>query len=345
MRAVVFYEHGGLDKLVFEPDFPVPEIGSEDVLINVKACALNHLDLFVREGLPGLKLQLPHVPGSDIAGVISKVGENVDRDDLKVGSRVVINPGLWCGNCEFCQVGQHSLCRRFRLIGEHVSGGYAEYAKVPAKNCLVLPDTISFEKAAAASLVFLTAWRMLKTQAQLKSEEDILILGAGGGVSSAAIQIAKYLGARVLATTSSEFKIKEAEKLGADKVFNYNESDWPKQVYLFTQKKGVDVVLDNVGEATWETSIRSLKKGGRLVTCGATSGPYGKTDIRQVFWKQIKIIGSTMSTHEEFKEVMKLIFEGKLNPVISKIFPLEKAKEAQKYLMEKQQFGKVVLQI
>ncbi|MHA2277855.1 MAG: zinc-binding dehydrogenase [Candidatus Kariarchaeaceae archaeon] len=344
MRAAVFYEHGGPENLKYVEDFPEPSINPDEVLIKVNSCALNHLDLFVRAGLPGLNLPLPHVLGSDVSGTIEKVGENVSS--VSVGNRVVVNPGIWDGTCEFCLKGEHSLCKKFHILGEHIPGGYAEFIKINACNCLILPENFPFNKAAAGSLVFLTAWRMLKTQAKLKVGEDILILGAGGGVSTAAIQIAKYLGANVIATTSSEFKMNEATKLGADKVFNYkSDSEWPKSVYKYTEKKGVDVVLDSVGSATWKYSLRSLKNGGRLVTCGATTGPAGETDIRLVFWRQIHIIGSTMATHEEFKEVMNLIFEGKLNPIISKEFPLSEASKAHEYLANMEQFGKVVLKI
>lgn len=344
MRAVVFYEHGGPENLKYVEDFPVPNINSDEVLIRVRSCALNHLDLFARGGLPGLKLPLPHILGSDISGTVEEIGKNVS--EVSVGDRVVVNPGIWDGTCEYCLKGEHSLCKTFQILGEHIPGGYAEFSKIPARNCLKLPDDFPFNKAAAGSLVYLTAWRMLNTQAKLKHGEDILILGAGGGVSTAAIQIAKYLGANVITTTSSEAKMKEALKIGADKVFNYkSDPDWAKKIYNYTEKKGVDVVLDSVGASTWKNSLRSLKNGGRLVTCGATTGPIGETDIRLVFWKQIHIIGSTMATHEEFKQVMDLIFEGKLNPVISKEFPLREASNAHKYLENMEQFGKILLKI
>ncbi|MFW9927878.1 MAG: zinc-binding dehydrogenase [Candidatus Thorarchaeota archaeon] len=344
MKAVVFYEHGGFDKLQYIEDFPKPVINNDEVLIRVNYCSLNHLDLFVRQGLPSLKLDLPHVPGSDVAGVITEKGSNVT--EFNIGDGIVINPGFWDGTCGFCLKGEHSLCESFKIIGEHLPGGYAEYVKVPARNCLKIPDGFPHSLAAAGALVYLTAWRMLKTQANLQENEDILIIGAGGGVASAAIQIAKYLGARVLTTTSSDIKMEEAKKIGADIVLNYKiDPDWWKKVYQLTNKKGVDVVLDNVGAATWESSLRSLKNGGRLVTCGATTGPIGKTNISLLFWKQLKILGSTMSTQKEFIEVMNLIFTGKLTPVISKEFPLKDARSAQEYLANMEQFGKVILKI
>ncbi|MHA2365053.1 MAG: alcohol dehydrogenase catalytic domain-containing protein, partial [Candidatus Hodarchaeales archaeon] len=303
MKAVVFYEHGGLEKLQYKEDIPKPVYKRDEVLIRVKACALNHLDLFTRNGIPGLKLDMPHIPGSDIAGIIEEVGEGVIK--WKVGQKVVINPGYWCNQCEFCKKGEHSLCRRFRLIGEHLPGGYAEYAKVPARNLLEIPDHISFEQAAAGSLALLTAYRMVIKRGQLRLGESIVVLGAGGGVSSFVIQLAKIAGATVYATTSTEDKAEQAKKLGADYVINYKTDEmWWKTIFVNTGKRGVDMVVDSVGEATWDKSIRLLTKGGRLVTCGATTGPMGKTDIRLVFWNQLQIIGSTMASHSEFIEAM-----------------------------------------
>lgn len=344
MRAVIFHEHGGLDKLQYVEDFPIPEIGPDDVLLNVKAAALNHLDIFTREGMPGLTLKLPHVPGSDMSGIIADIGKNVTF--LEKGDRVAINPGIWDNTCEFCLQGEHSLCTNFHILGEHLPGGYAEYSRVPARNCVKLPDHISFQKAAAGSLAYLTAWRMLMTQAKARPTDDILIIGAGGGVSSAAIQIAKLVGARVIATTSTEKKMEEAKKIGADIVINYKtDPDWSKTVYTLTKKRGVDIVIDNIGAATWENSLRTLRKGGCLVTCGATTGGIVKTNINMIFWRQLQIFGSTMATQHEFLQVMKLIFEGKLDPTISKEFPLAQARNAQEYLFKMEQFGKVVLNI
>jgi len=342
MKAVVFYEHGGPEKLQLA-DVPVPQIGPDEVLLRVKACALNHLDLWVRQGLPGLKLTMPHIPGSDVAGIVAEIGRDVT--DVRVGERVAVNPGLSCGHCEYCVRGEDSLCVEFKILGEHVPGGYAEYVNVPARNVLPLPDNFPFEEAAAASLVFLTAWRMVVTQARVRPGEDVLVLGAGGGVSSAAIQIAKLAGARVFATTSNAAKAERAKELGADVVVNYREADWTKAVWEMTDKRGVDVVIENVGQATWKSSLRALAKGGRLVTCGATTGPLGEIDIRQLFWKQVHIIGSTMSSQQEYRDVMKLIFQRKLRAVVDHVFPLEQAREAQELLAKGEQFGKIVLTI
>ena len=271
MKAVVLLEHGGIDKLGVA-ERPKPAVGADDVLVQVKATALNHLDVFVRNGSPTLKLPLPHIPGSDGAGIIADIGANVRN--LAVGQRVAINPGLSCGRCEFCLGGEQSLCPEFRILGEHVSGAAAEYVCVPAVNVLPIPDDYPFEQAAAAPLVFLTAWRALVSRARLRPGEVVLILGAGAGTSMAAVQIAKFAGARVLVTSSSDDKLARARQLGADIGINYRTPDWDRQVFLETGKAGVDVVFESVGEATWTKSLRSLKKGGRMVVIGATTGPH-----------------------------------------------------------------------
>lgn len=342
MRAVVIYEHGDLDVLQMA-DVPRPEVGPDEVLIRVRACALNHLDLWVRRGLPGLKLEMPHIMGSDLAGVVAEVGEDVIG--VQVGQRVTVNPGLSCGRCEYCVAGQDSLCVEFGVLGEHVPGGCAEYARVPARNVLPIPDGFPFVEAAAAPLVFLTAWRALVTQAGLRAGEDILILGASGGVASAAIQIAKLCGARVFAVTSSGEKATRARELGADVVINRTETDFSREVWQLTGKRGVDVVLENVGAATWKSSLRAVAKGGRVITYGATAGPLGETDIRLVFWKQMHIIGSTMASQSEFQQVMKLVFRGALKPVVDRVLPIERFREAHEALEKGEQFGKIVLQV
>jgi NADPH:quinone reductase-like Zn-dependent oxidoreductase len=340
MKALAFYEHGGLDKLTYQ-DVPDPKIGPGEVLVRVRACALNHLDLFVREGIPGLKLPLPFWSGCDIAGDVAEVSSGVDG--VKVGDRVAVNPNLNCGRCEFCIQGEDSLCVSYGILGEHTHGGLAEYVKVDGRNVVKLPDAISYENAAAFILVNMTAWRMLVSRAGLKAGEDLLILGVGGGVSSAAVQIGKLCGARVWVTSSSDEKLERAKALGADECINYAKEDWTKVVWEKTGKRGVDVVLENVGAATWKGSIRVLAKGGRLVTCGATSGPIGETDIRVVFWKQISIIGSTMANRKEFNEVMAQLFRGALKPVVDRVSPLKDGAEAQRILAEGKQFGKLVL--
>jgi len=340
VKALAFNEHGGLDKLRYQ-DVPDPTLGPGDVLVRVRACALNHLDLFVREGLPGFELPLPFWTGCDIAGDVTQVGAAVK--DVAVGERVAVNPNLHCGHCEFCMKGEQSLCVSYGILGEHVQGGLAEYVRVAGDKVLKLPEPVTYEDAAAFILVNMTAWRMLVTQARLRAGEDLLIIGVGGGVSSTAVQIAKLCGARVWVTSSSDEKLDRARALGADECINYAREDWAKVVWEKTGKRGVDVVLENVGAATWKGSIRALAKGGRLVTCGATSGPIGQTDIRLVFWKQISIIGSTMSSNAEFHEVMRELFRGRLRAIVDTVMPLTDGVDAQRRLAEGKQFGKIVL--
>jgi NADPH:quinone reductase-like Zn-dependent oxidoreductase len=340
MKALAFNEHGGLDKLKYQ-DVPDPKIGPGEVLVKVRACALNHLDLFVREGLPGLKLPLPFWSGCDIAGDVAEAGADVSG--VKIGDRVAVNPSINCGRCEFCIQGEDSLCVSYGIVGEHTYGGLADYVKVDGRNVLKLPDAIPYEGAAAFILVNMTAWRMLVTQAALRAGEDLLILGVGGGVSSTAVQIGKLCGARVWVTSSSDEKLERAKALGADQRINYAKEDWVKVVLDKTGKRGVDVLLENVGAATWKGSLRALAKGGRLVTCGATSGAIGETDIRVVFWKQLRIIGSTMANRREFNQVMTQLFRGRLKPIVDRVFPLKDGAEAQRLLAEGKQFGKLVL--
>jgi len=340
VKALAFHAHGGLDRLRYQ-DVPDPTIGPGDALVRVRACALNHLDLFVREGLPGFELPLPFWTGCDIAGDVAEVGAAVR--DVAVGDRVAVNPNLHCGHCEFCRKGEQSLCVTYGILGEHVQGGLAEYVRVAGDKLLKLPAQVPYEDAAAFILVNMTAWRMLVTQARLRAGEDLLIIGVGGGVSSTAVQIAKLCGARVWVTSSSDEKLDRARALGADECINYAREDWAKVVWEKTGKRGVDVVLENVGAATWKGSIRALAKGGRLVTCGATSGPIGETDIRLVFWKQISIIGSTMSSNAEFHEVIRELFRGRLRAIVDTVMPLTEGVDAQRRLAEGRQFGKIVL--
>ncbi|HXA97278.1 MAG TPA: zinc-binding dehydrogenase [Candidatus Dormibacteraeota bacterium] len=340
MKALAFHEHGGLDKLKYQ-DVPDPKIGDGDVLVRVRAAALNHLDLFVREGLPGLTLPMPFWTGCDIAGEVAQVGAAVA--DVTVGERVAVNPNLYDGRCEYCLRGEHSLCVRYGILGEHTHGGLAEYVRVQGHHVTALPDAITYEDAAAFILVNMTAWRMLVTQARLRAGEDLLILGVGGGVSSAAVQIGKLCGARVWVTSSSDDKLERARALGADECINYAKEDWVKVIGQKTRRRGVDVVLENVGAATWKGSIRAVAKGGRIVTCGATSGPIGETDIRQVFWKQLSIIGSTMSNDAEFNAVMGQLFAGRLRAIVDAVMPLREGAEAERRLAEGRQFGKIVL--
>ncbi|MFX1536286.1 MAG: zinc-binding dehydrogenase [Promethearchaeota archaeon] len=344
MKAVVFHEHGTIEKLVYT-DFPTPKIESNQVLVNVKAVALNHLDLFVRQGWPGLNLEMPHILGSDIAGVITEVGTEVQG--VEVGQKVIVDPNVYCGVCEFCLLGEHSLCREYAIIGEHKRGGYAEFVPIQAENVISIPErsSLNFVQAAAVPLTFMTAWRMLMTKARLKTGQDILIIGIGGGVALAAMQIAKMIGARVFVTSSSDEKLEKAKILGADFGINYREKpDWHKEVFTLTKRRGVDVVVDSVGQATWEKSLRSLRKGGRLVTCGATTGPIAQTNISLLFWRQLEILGSTMGSRSELREVLKLVWNQQLKPVVDQVLPLSEAKKAHQILEEGKQFGKLVLE-
>src|SRR5689334_7118529 len=341
MKALTFHEFGGPDKLRYE-DVPDPRIKPNEVLVRVRACALNHLDLFVREGIPALKTPLPFWTGCDIAGEIAEVGADVP--DVKVGTRVAVNPNLTCRRCEFCMQGEDSLCVRYGILGEHLPGGLAEYVAVRGDNVLALPASIGFEQAASFILTNMTAWRMVVTQGQVRAGQDVLVIGVGGGVSSTAVQIARLCGARVIATSSDDAKLEKAKALGAEVGINYKKHpDWAKQVFEATNKRGVDVVIENVGAATWKDSIRSLKGGGRLVTCGATSGNIGETLIPLVFWKQVHLIGSTMANRKEFHDVMGQFFAGRLKAIIDEVVPLKDGAAAQQRLAEGKQFGKIVL--
>jgi NADPH:quinone reductase-like Zn-dependent oxidoreductase len=341
MKALVFHEFGGPDKLRYE-DVPDPRVGPGEVLVRVRACALNHLDLFVREGIPALKTPLPFWTGCDIAGEVVEVGPGVQ--DVTAGTRVAVNPNLTCGRCEFCMQGEDSLCVRYGILGEHARGGLAEYVAVRADNVLPLPGAVAFEAAASFILTNMTAWRMVVTQGQVRPGQDVLVIGVGGGVSSTAVQIARLCGARVIVTSSDDAKLEKARALGAEVGINYRKNpDWAKLVFEATGRRGVDVVIENVGAATWKDSIRSLKGGGRLVTCGATSGPVGETLIPLVFWKQVHLIGSTMANRKEFHDVMSQFFAGRLRAIIDEVAPLKDGAAAQQRLAEGRQFGKIVL--
>ncbi len=343
MKAVVFFKHGDLDQIVLT-DIPEPVIGPDDVLLKMEAAALNRLDLWVLEGWPGLSLKLPHVTGSDGAGVIAKLGQNVSV--YRVGDRVAVNPTLSCGHCSFCRKGQDNLCQDFAIFGEHVDGFCAQYAAVPARNLLALPDHVPFASAAAASLVFVTSWHSMITRGHLQAGESVLIVGAGGGVNTAAIQIAKLAGAGpIYVIGSSNAKLDLARELGADVTINRTEENWGKAVYAATGRRGVDVVVDNVGAATFFTSLRSLKKGGRLLTVGNTSGPKFELDNRLIFFRHLSIIGSSMGTTSDYRAVMELIFAGRLQPVIDSIIPMRDGMEAFRRLHDGLALGKLVLDI
>jgi NADPH:quinone reductase-like Zn-dependent oxidoreductase len=342
MKAVIFAKHGGTDVLRCT-DAAEPAIGARDVLVAVRACALNHLDIWVRRGLPGVKIPLPHIGGCDIAGEVAKVGDAVTN--VRPGDRVLLAPGVSCGQCEQCLAGKDNECRQYSLLGYVYDGGYAEYVKAPSVNAMPMPANLSFEEAAAVPLVFLTAWHMLITRAQLKPGDQVLILGAGSGVGSAAIQIAKITGARVIATAGSESKLAKAKELGADEAILHSKQDISDEVRRITNHRGVDVVFEHVGQLTWEQSIRSLAMGGRLVTCGATTGYEGKIDIRYLFSRNLSILGTYMGSKAELFAVLNLVGRGELKPVIDCVLPLERAAEAQDRLENREQFGKIVLRI
>lgn len=339
MKAVVIHEHGDVDKLCYE-EHPVPRVAADEILIEVKAAALNHLDLWVRSGLPAFKLNMPHILGSDASGIVTEVGDVVKN--VKVGDKVLLAPGWGCGACHACLNGDDNLCRDYQILGETTHGCYAEFVKAPAENAFLIPDGLSFDEAAAIPLVFLTAWHMLVEQVKVQPGEDVLILAAGSGVGSAAIQIAKLFGARVLATASTDAKLQKAQELGADEIINYSETDFLTEVKRLTHKRGVDIVFEHVGKSTWGNSIQALTKGGRLVTCGATSGHDPVIDLRYVFFKELKIFGNFMGRKEGLKRALQF-FSEKLKPVIDTSFPLKDAAKAHQRLMNREQFGKVIL--
>jgi len=341
MKALCFYEHGDVDVLQYT-DAPDPEPGPGEALVRVRACALNHLDIWVRRGWPGLDLEMPHWTGADLAGEVAALGEGVAG--WEVGQPVVADPGVSTREDEFTRRGEHSLSPGYVIRGEQIRGGQAEYAVVPASGLMAIPSGWGFPQAAAPLLVSLTAWRMLIHRAGLRAGESVLIVGAGGGVNSMAIQIAKLAGAQVYALTSTEEKMEKARELGADVVLNYREDPkWSKTLYKMTGRRGVDVVVDNVGQATLTQSMRAAARGGRIVIVGNTSGPKAEIDVRFIFGKQISLIGSTMGTHQDFRDVMRLVWAGKLKPVLDRTMPLSEGKAAFAALERGEQFGKIVL--
>lgn len=340
MKAVLFREHGGPDKLLYE-EVPMPVMAQEDVLIRVKACALNHLDIWIRQGNPAYPMPLPHISGSDIAGVVEEVGSRVEG--VKVGERVLVSPGLSCWRCEFCLAGQDNFCRTYSIIGAIRDGGYAEYVSVPFRNVLPIPDNLTFEQAASFPLVSVTASHMLFALAGLQHGETVLVMGAGSGVGSMAIQMAKLAGARVITTVGSDDKVPKAVLLGADAVINHAKENVAERVRLLTEGKGVDVVIEHIGPDVWDLSLQALSKGGRLITCGATTGAEVKLDLRYVFSRQLTIKGSYMGTRAELVKAAELMGQGRLKPVIDRMFPLEEARAAQELMLSRKFFGKIVL--
>lgn len=340
MRAIVLAAHGGPEalKMMELPD-PIPRAG--EVRVRVKACALNHLDLFVRAGWPKLKLELPHVLGADVAGVVEATG--AEAGEVPVGTPVMLNPGLSCGACRDCLSGRDQRCRGYSILGEHAWGGYAEYVCVPKANLVPMPASLSFEEAACLPLVFLTAWEMLVRRAQLAPGETVLVHAAGSGVGSAAVQIAKLCGARVIATAGSEGKLAKARALGADEVIDYEAQDFLAEVKRLTGRRGVEVVFEHTGARTFEKSVAALAVGGRLVTCGATTGFEAQIDLRVLFWRRISLLGSTMGSKGDLFAIARLVEEGKLKPVLDRVLPLAEAAQAHRLLAERAQFGKIVL--
>ena len=341
MKAIYFEHHGGPEVLQYG-DFPKPKIGPKEVLLKLEFSALNHVDLFVRQGIPGLSPKLPHILGSDGAGEIAAIGADVKN--LKVGEKVVVNANLCLEEDEHTRSGHENLCRSWELLGETVLGTYAEFIALPEDNLLRIPESFPIDEAAAAGLVYLTAWHSLAKKGKITAGESVLVLGASGGVNTASIQIAKYLGAHVIAVGSSESKLELADSLGADQLINRKKEDWSKAAYIMTKKRGVDVVVDNVG-STLPMSMRAVRKGGRILNVGRTGGKNVEIDMSYIFGKHISIIGSTMGSNSDFKEVMDLVFKGKLKAVIDSSFPITEATKAHQRLESGQQLGKILLSL
>jgi len=340
MKAVIFRQHGGSEVLEYQ-DVAEPRLRANEVLVEVRACALNHLDVWVRKGLPGIEIPLPHILGNDIAGVVREVGEVVDW--VRAGDEVLLQPGVSCGHCAECLRGQDNLCANYDILGYRRDGGYAQFVTAPAVNVIPKPQNLSWEEAASLPLVTVTAWHMLVTRAAVQPGEDVLIHAAGSGVGSIGIQIAKLRGARVIATAGSEEKLAKARALGADETVDYTRADWPKEVRRLTGKKGVEVVFEHTGAQTWPGSINSLAKNGRLVTCGATSGYDAPTDLRQVFYRHVSLLGSFMGSKAELLDAMKFIERGAIRAVVAQTLPLTEARRAHELMEDRAQFGKLVL--
>lgn len=343
MRALVINAHGGLERVEYRNDVPDPELRqATDVRIRVRAAALNHLDLFVIGGLPNVAIRAPWVLGADAMGEVESVGSAVR--DVRVGDRVIVNPGISDRSCEYCLAGEQSLCVRFGILGEHLPGTLAEYIVVPATNVRRIPPEITDISAAAFTLATLTAWRMVVTRARVRAGDQVLIQGIGGGVALAALQICKSLGATVWVTSRSDEKLARARAIGADETIN-STADVAREVRSRTRKRGVDVVIDSVGEATWAQSLGALARAGRLVTCGGTSGPSVQTDVRRLFWNQWSIMGSTMGNDAEFDAVAAELSAGRLYPEIDRVFELAEGRQAFERLAHAEQFGKIVVTI
>ena len=340
MKAVRFHRHGGPEVLQYE-DAPDPVRRGDEVLVRVKACALNRLDIWERLGPPIVKVELPHISGSDVAGIVEEAPEG----EIQKGMEVIVNPGTGCGRCEECLSGRDNRCRRYSILGEHVDGGYAELVSVPAKNAIPKPERMDFSQAASIPLVFLTAYHMLVTRASIQAGETVLVLGAGSGVGTAAIQIAKAFGANVIATAGSDGKLRKAVELGADYVVNHSTQDVVQETKKYTAGRGADVVIEHPGKATWDRSIRSVARGGRIAICGATTGYDPVTDLRYVFSKEISIFGTWMGGGGELFRVLELFKQRRLRPVVDMSYPLARAAEAQTRMEKGEHFGKLVLTV
>ena len=338
MKAIRFHEFGGPEVLRYE-DVPDVKPREDRVLVRVRACALNHLDLWIRKGLPGIRL--PHINGSDIAGDVVEVGSYVSG--VKAGARVLLAPMTFCNRCFQCTSGEQNLCREFSVLGYATDGGNAEFISVPEVNVIPIPEGLGYDQAASVPLVFLTAWHMLVARSHLKAGDTVLVLGGGSGVGSAAIQICKMLGANVIASAGDEAKLEKSRELGADHTINHYKQKIADEVRKITAKAGVDIVFEHVGAATWDDSVRSLRPGGTLVTCGATTGPEAKFDLRVLFSRQLSFLGSYMGTMGDLHQVLRHIFAGKLKPVVDRTFPLSEARAAHERLEKSEQFGKIVL--
>jgi NADPH:quinone reductase-like Zn-dependent oxidoreductase len=338
MKAVRFHEFGGPEVLKYE-EVPDPHPRKDQVLVRVRACAMNHLDLWVRRGLPGV--QLPHIPGSDIAGEIVEVGDYVTG--LNRGQRVIVAPMHYCGRCRFCVSGLQNQCREFTVIGNGVDGGDCELIAIRADQVIPIPDSMSFNEAAAVPLVFLTAFHMLVTRGQVRPGQTVLVLGANSGVGIAAIQLAKLYNTRVIATAGNEEKIRRARELGADEVIDHYKQNISDEVKRITSRGLCDIVIEHVGQATWGESMKCLKPGGTIVTCGATTGPDAKFDLRFLFARQLSFLGSYMGTMGELHEVLAHVFAGRLKGIVDSVFPLSEVRAAHEKLEKSEMFGKIVL--
>jgi NADPH:quinone reductase-like Zn-dependent oxidoreductase len=344
VRALTISANGGLEQLEYREDLPEPQLRAPtDVRVRLHAAALNHLDLFVLGGLPGIPIVPPWIMGADGAGVIDQIGADVRG--VAVGDRVIINPGISCRVCDYCREGDHPLCVRYGILGEHTPGTFADYVVVPASNVRAIPASVPWDVAAAYSLATLTAWRMVVSRAQVQAGETVLIWGIGGGVALQALLIAKVRGAKVWVTSGSDDKLERARRLGADETINHRTSDVAKEIRARTGKRGVDVVVDNVGEATWKQSILAVGKGGRIVTCGGTTGPMLISDVRRLFWNHITIMGSTMGSDAEYDAIADELRSGRLTAIVDSVHDLARGRQAFERMAAAEQFGKIVLRI